>query len=160
MFYSVYSAYITASMWVYITEYTEWQWPLSGVHFIMMVHSAQPGEGGECTPSPFHSIYDHEQSCDVCSGWEGRIAPPISPLLLYALCGLGWLLFWEAFETLFCLFTKAKVKRNPLTVFNRDVTTRKDFLSYISFHKCRFRNMENTVNRWEENKFSIILPFS
>ena len=32
---------------------TESQWPLSGVHSIMMVKSAQPGEGGGCTPSPF-----------------------------------------------------------------------------------------------------------
>jgi hypothetical protein len=35
------------------SEYTEWQRPLSGVHSIMMVKSAQPGEGGGCTPSPF-----------------------------------------------------------------------------------------------------------
>jgi hypothetical protein len=34
-------------------EYTEWQWPLSGVHSIMMVKSAQPGKGGGCTPTPF-----------------------------------------------------------------------------------------------------------
>jgi len=26
------------------------------IHSIMMVYSAQPGEGGGCTPSPFHSI--------------------------------------------------------------------------------------------------------
>jgi hypothetical protein len=30
------------------------------VHAIMMVKSAQHSEGG-CTPSPFHSIYHHEQ---------------------------------------------------------------------------------------------------
>jgi hypothetical protein len=36
------------------TEYTEWQWLLSGVHFIMMVKSAQPGEGGGVArPPPF-----------------------------------------------------------------------------------------------------------
>jgi hypothetical protein len=28
--------------------HTEWQWPLSGIHFIMMVKSAQPGKGGGC----------------------------------------------------------------------------------------------------------------
>jgi hypothetical protein len=27
------------------------------IHSIMMVNSTQPGEGGGCTPSPFHSIY-------------------------------------------------------------------------------------------------------
>ncbi len=45
----------------------DWQWPLSGVHTIMMVNSAQPDEGGGCTPSPFHFIYNHEQSCGVGS---------------------------------------------------------------------------------------------
>ncbi len=35
----------------------EWQWPLSGVYSIMMEKSAQPGAGGGCTPTPFHSIY-------------------------------------------------------------------------------------------------------
>ncbi len=35
----------------------DWQWPHSGVHSIIMVNSAQPGEGGECTPFPFYSIY-------------------------------------------------------------------------------------------------------
>ncbi len=34
----------------------DWQWPLSGVHSIMMVNSAQPGEGGKCAPTPFRSI--------------------------------------------------------------------------------------------------------
>jgi hypothetical protein len=33
-------------------EQIEWQWPLSGVHSIMMVNSAKPGEGGGCTPIP------------------------------------------------------------------------------------------------------------
>ncbi len=42
----------------------DWQWPHSGVHSTMVVNSAQPGEGGlGCTPSPFNSIYHHEQSC-------------------------------------------------------------------------------------------------
>ncbi len=38
---------------------TEWQWPLSGVHSILMEKSAQPGEGGGARPSPtpFHYIY-------------------------------------------------------------------------------------------------------
>ena len=33
----------------------EWQRPLSGVHPIMMEKLAQAGEGGGCTPTPFHS---------------------------------------------------------------------------------------------------------
>jgi hypothetical protein len=33
--------------------HTEWQWPLSGLHSIMMEKSAQPVEGGGCTPTPF-----------------------------------------------------------------------------------------------------------
>jgi hypothetical protein len=45
------------------TEYTEWQWPLSGLHSIIMVKSGDEG----CTLSPFHSIYHHEQSCCVRS---------------------------------------------------------------------------------------------
>ncbi len=32
-------------------------------------------------------IYYHEQSCGVCSSWECRNIPPISPLPLYVLCG-------------------------------------------------------------------------
>jgi hypothetical protein len=31
----------------------DWQWPLTGVHSIMMVNSSQPGESGGCIPSPF-----------------------------------------------------------------------------------------------------------
>jgi hypothetical protein len=38
---------------------------LSGVHSILVVKSAQLGEGGGCTPSPFHSIHHHERSCGV-----------------------------------------------------------------------------------------------
>ncbi len=56
--------------------HTERQWPLSGVHSIMRVKSAQPGGGGGWKPFPFHSIYHHEESCDVCSSWEGRYTHP------------------------------------------------------------------------------------
>jgi hypothetical protein len=31
---------------VLITEYTEWQWPLSGVHSTIMIKLSQPGGGG------------------------------------------------------------------------------------------------------------------
>ncbi len=71
------------------TVHTEWQWPLSGVHSIMMEKSAQPGECGECTAIPFHYIYHCIQSFSVRSSWEGRYLAPISTLLLYLLCGVG-----------------------------------------------------------------------
>ncbi len=32
----------------------DWQWPLSGVHSIMMVYSTEPGEGGGARPPPFN----------------------------------------------------------------------------------------------------------
>jgi hypothetical protein len=68
-----------------LSEYIEWQWPLSGVHSIMRVKSAQAGEGSGC--KPFHYIYHHVQSCGVRSSWEGRCNPPISTLPLCVLCG-------------------------------------------------------------------------
>ncbi len=37
----------------------------------MMEKSAQPGEGGGCTPTHFHYVYHHVQSCGVRSS-EGR----------------------------------------------------------------------------------------
>jgi hypothetical protein len=37
----------------------------SGVHSIMMEKLAQAGEGRGCTPTPFHYIYHHVQSCSV-----------------------------------------------------------------------------------------------
>jgi hypothetical protein len=63
----------SASVVFQASKYTERQWPLFGVRSIMMVKSAQPGEGGRYTPTPFHSIYHHD------------ITPPISPLPLYVL---------------------------------------------------------------------------
>ncbi len=36
---------------------------------------------GGCTPTPFQSIYHHEESCGVRSNWEGIYTPPVSPLL-------------------------------------------------------------------------------
>ncbi len=41
--------------------------------------------GWGCTPSPFHSIYHHEQSCGVCSSWGGRYQGVIKR------CRLSWL---------------------------------------------------------------------
>jgi hypothetical protein len=50
------------------------QWPLSGVHSIMMVKSAQPGEGGGgCTRSPFRFIYHHKQSFLCTLQLKGQI---------------------------------------------------------------------------------------
>ncbi len=43
--------------------HTEWQRPRSGVHSILIEKSALAGEGGGFTPTPFHSIYHHGQSC-------------------------------------------------------------------------------------------------
>jgi hypothetical protein len=57
-----------------------------GVYSIMMEKSAQPGEGGGCTPNYFHYIYHYVQSYGVCSSWEDRYTPPISTLPLYVLC--------------------------------------------------------------------------
>ncbi len=37
-------------------------------------------EGGGCTPTPFHSIFLHVQSCSVRFSWEGRYAFCISSL--------------------------------------------------------------------------------
>jgi hypothetical protein len=46
----------------------EWQWPLSGVHCIMMEKSAQPREGGRPTSTPIHYInHHHIQSYSVRS---------------------------------------------------------------------------------------------
>jgi hypothetical protein len=54
------SVIINVPYWIiYTTEYTEWQWPLSGVDSIMRVKLAQAGEGGGCTPFPFQYIYHH-----------------------------------------------------------------------------------------------------
>jgi hypothetical protein len=50
-----------------ITEYTEWQRPLSGIHSIMMEKLDQTGEGGGCAPAPLHYIYHHVQSCSARS---------------------------------------------------------------------------------------------
>ncbi len=67
------------NLYVRPTEYTQ----SGNGHFlayisIMMENSAQPGVGGGCTPTSFHYIYHHEQSCGVRSSWEGRYTPPIS----------------------------------------------------------------------------------
>jgi hypothetical protein len=68
-----------------------WTWPFKpqSAHRVaiatfrstfMMKKLDQPGEGGWCTPTPFHYIYHHIQS------WEGRYTPPISTLPQCVLC--------------------------------------------------------------------------
>jgi hypothetical protein len=49
----------------------------------MMVKLAQAGEGGGCTPTPFHFIYHLVQSCGVRSSREGRYTRPL--FLLYTI---------------------------------------------------------------------------
>jgi hypothetical protein len=56
---------VSATLPLYHRVQTEWQRPLSGVHSIMNEKLAQAGKGGGCTPTPFHSIYHHGQSCRV-----------------------------------------------------------------------------------------------
>ncbi len=59
--------------------HTEWQWPLSGVHSIMMEKLVHPGEdgGGGCTPTAYHYIYHYVRICGVRSSWGGRYTPHI-----------------------------------------------------------------------------------
>jgi hypothetical protein len=69
------------------TEYREWQRPLSGVHSIMMVKSAQPGEVGGCTPSPFPSTYTTSKVV-VCALAERADTLPLFLLYPYMYCTL------------------------------------------------------------------------
>ncbi len=74
----------------YITDHrvhTEWQWPLSGLHSIMMEKLAQSVKGEGCTPlpTPFPYICHHVQSCSVRSSKVGRYIHPISSLSIYVL---------------------------------------------------------------------------
>jgi len=74
----------------YHRVHTEWQLPLSGVHFILMEKSAQPGKvrAGYKRPPYFTiSIPSRIQSCSVRSSWEGRYSTPNSTLPLHELCG-------------------------------------------------------------------------
>ena len=75
-----------------VHTHTEWQWPLSGVHSIMMEKLAQAGEGGgggvHAHPP---SLYLPSRTMLWCIGTlqlRGQIGynPPISTLPLYVLC--------------------------------------------------------------------------
>ncbi len=48
-----YNAFLLVIWLVHRVLYTQWQWPLSDVHSIMIVKSAQNGEGGGLTSTPF-----------------------------------------------------------------------------------------------------------
>ncbi len=69
-------------------------WLLSGVHFIMMVNSAQPSVGGGvgCTPSLFHSISRAKLCCRL--QFIGADTLLLFLLYLFLLCG-PYLLPWR-----------------------------------------------------------------
>ncbi len=57
----------------------------------MMEKLAQAGRGRGCTPTPFHYIYHHVQSCESCgvrSSWVDKYTPPISTPPLFVLCSI------------------------------------------------------------------------
>ncbi len=47
--------------------HTEWRYPISGVHPIVMEKSALAGVGGGCKPTPFAAYYHYVRSCSVRS---------------------------------------------------------------------------------------------
>jgi hypothetical protein len=75
------STVIGKSSILFSTEFTEWQWPLSGVHSLMRVKFSPGGEGGGARPSPRTKLY-----CAL--HLRGQIAPPPSTLRLYVLCAV------------------------------------------------------------------------
>jgi hypothetical protein len=66
---------------------TEWHWPLSGVHYIviMMEKSAQAGEGGGVRAYPF-TMSTITYKIVVYAPAEWADTHPISTLSLYVLC--------------------------------------------------------------------------
>jgi hypothetical protein len=76
----------TCNVYVPQSIHTEWQWPISGVHvihFIMMEKSALTGEGGECTPIPFHSIVTATYKVAVYTPAERTDTLPLFHLYTY-----------------------------------------------------------------------------
>ncbi len=72
-------SYVSAWGWCMTTEYTQ----SGNGRFLACIPSCgkiSPGwwGWGGCTPTPFHSIYYHIQSCSVRSSREGRYTPCIS----------------------------------------------------------------------------------
>jgi hypothetical protein len=71
------------------TEYTQlWQWPLVGVHPIMMEQLAQPGEGEGLTPIPFFYISTFTYKVVVYAPAERTDTLPLFLLCpyMYVLC--------------------------------------------------------------------------
>jgi hypothetical protein len=56
---------------------------LRTVHHTVMVKLAQPGEGGGCTPSPFHSIYNITSKVVVYAPAEMADTLPLFLLYTY-----------------------------------------------------------------------------
>jgi hypothetical protein len=69
--------------------HTEWQWPLSCVHYIMVVKSAQPGEGGGVHAHPL-SLYLSSRAKLWCMYAPAKKADTLPLFLLYPICTL-WL---------------------------------------------------------------------
>jgi hypothetical protein len=68
--------------------HTEWQLPISVVHSIMMEKSAQAGESGGCTSTPFHRITIMYKGVAVYAPAERADTPPL--FHLYPTCTLWW----------------------------------------------------------------------
>ncbi len=85
----------------------------------MMVNSAQSVEDGGCTPSPFHSLYHHEQSCGVRSSWEGRYTSPIATLPFFPL--------WYRVS----LYTMSHINRFTVTSTESTHSGNGHYLAYI-----------------------------
>ncbi len=114
--------------------------PLSGVHSIMMEKSSQAGEGGECTPSPFHFIYHHKQSCGVRSSRQGRYTLPISPLPRYVLCDysdknvhMTRIRFLIQYEISECRAVRIKVRQGKLRSHLRSILRLYKYVHYVQF---------------------------
>ncbi len=117
------------------TVHTEWQWPLSGVHSIMLEKLAQAGEGGGCTPTPFHYIYHH--------------------VAVYGTLQLRWQIHSRYFiSTPICTLWSCLRHRNPPVLVkihskaSQDkifLTEDVEILSPAARDKCKHSREENTV---------------
>ncbi len=83
--------------------HTEWQFPLFGVHSIMMEKLAQSGGGEGSTPAPFHCIYYHIQSCGARSSWERADTLPLLLLYPYIYFVVLTISFYYIPPSLYCL---------------------------------------------------------
>jgi hypothetical protein len=77
---------------VSVTEYTELQLLLFGVHSVMRVKLALAGEGGGCGPPPLITFtITSKVAVYAPAEWadRGRHTNPVSSLGKYVLCGLS-----------------------------------------------------------------------